>query len=1321
MRCTLNLLSLLSLLFLSFGVATAVAITGKVVGPDGKSINGAKLFLVQSDRIKTQELLTDAAGNFSAEVDLTHRLPNRPLAWIVAYASGCVPAETTLEENGNVITLDAGTTISGTVVDPDGKPLAGVPVRLLSLHDEKKFNYRDIYLPEEWRADFTATTAADGVWTLPGIPLTGKMHVALDGDRYQHEAQETVVIAGQMMNAICFTAHLGAVVTGRILTPQGTPAVGAEISISLTDQHNDTTPSYGWGKTTKDGSYHIAGLAPGAYTISVYNETPAWVAEPLSDILLVAGIVNTIPDLCARPGAVVTGRVLTPEGAPVTNAMVRVTATNPTNRTASYSWGRTAADGSYHIAGLARGTYTISAYSEQEAWIAAPLKDIALAEGRETVSPALHTQAGAGLDGTVVDAETGMPIKEQAFIQIFEGNSVDYKAQRTARRIEQNGHFLLRTQPGRVSLLITQPPYGYLALLNTEAVPVDLQEGKTVTVTLKVHKGLIINGTIIDGDGKPAVGMFSFIYVPGRENGDANRSSISLNLTTDQQGHFEVAGLPVGKGTFDRINDSLPDRWTLPAPTAIEVSTKAPITLRLKRLAQYTMTGTVTDNAGLPAAGVKLVYYAQNANQQFNITTDQQGHFEVAGVPEGSGTLQLAATEQSAYPGEWLQPQCWSFDLPAREPIAIIISHQKMHSVSGRVVDISHHPLAGVKVTLFLPKEEGIKRRPTTVTGADGRYTLKKIPGEALVFVYTLEKAGYRQYITGTLTNGDSDTIDDAVMAACTATVRGKVLGADGKPVQGATVVSVEGGLRLRAVTDAAGAFTLAKQPACALHLIAATPTGGGLATCNEHAIDVRITCTPGTHAKPVDVPLVMQLLDADSKRPRPSFNRSAVIRMIADVDVTQAVRLAMSGSEPLDDNLRTFLLVKQAEHDPATVNEILLQLNLLKNPENKFYATVEMGIAVAHSDPELAERLYLNVKPDYDQWEHNSDVVVLLSCLDNPERLSRIVTLSGLLPQTAGLDTMLAGLSQWAKNTETEYFAQLNPRYLEQYMQIITLAGLLQKNADADAMLARWRILTNNTENWNYSTIGSLLNTASRVSPEFVIKVYNSIDNKNKKDTVSWAVSSMVPHDPLGAQKLLKFIDSNNSYDLLPIINALGKKDPAAALALAKASPDDQRSVLLLEAAPYQPKAAADAIIADVFSKEEYRTIWNIAKVNAIDAVLAKSLYMQFKARLDTGDYPIVTRYGMDDSESHEGYAYLISSLDPVEARLILETEFATGLIKAQHGGRPGDLQTIPAAMCALDLKRAQEISEAVGGDNYFLIRYILMSREARVAGPFF
>ncbi len=168
-----------------------------------------------------------------------------------------------------------------------------------------------------------------------------------------------------------------------------------------------------------------------------------------------------------------------------------------------------------------------------------------------------------------------------------------------------------------------------------------------------------------------------------------------------------------------------------------------------------------------------------------------------------------------------------------------------------------------------------------------------------------------------------------------------------------------------------------------------------------------------------------------------------------------------------------------------------------------------------------------------------------------------------------------------------------------------------------------------------------------------------------------------------------------------------------------------------LLEAAAFQPKAAARAILQDVFSAEDNRTIMNIAKSDAIDADFAKELYTRYKTKLDAESYHFIHPYGNNGSTTMDRvqYAYLISSLDPVEARLIMETEFANALSKAQHGGQYFELRYFPLAMCALDQDRAQVMLEAMNGPGprfgSFLqqrfMQYILMPREKRVASLFF
>ncbi len=149
-----NTLIILTLLALSFSVVSAATVTGKVVGADGKPIAGANLNLLLYAEQKSLAAVSDAGGNFSSAIDLSGRQPEW-LGDIIAYAPGYALASAYLRENNNIVTLSVGTTINGTVVDVDGKPLAGIPVRLnyMQTNDGSRFN-----VPDEWRARFTVTT-----------------------------------------------------------------------------------------------------------------------------------------------------------------------------------------------------------------------------------------------------------------------------------------------------------------------------------------------------------------------------------------------------------------------------------------------------------------------------------------------------------------------------------------------------------------------------------------------------------------------------------------------------------------------------------------------------------------------------------------------------------------------------------------------------------------------------------------------------------------------------------------------------------------------------------------------------------------------------------------------------------------------------------------------------------------------------------------------------------------------------------------------------------------------------------------------------------
>ena len=477
---------LLSLLLLFLANLSAVTVTGKVIGADGKPCNGVDVLLYFMREKQALELKADGAGNYAAEVAY-----NMDMAYVVAYAPGLAMTAVRLKVSGNVLALDAGTTVSGTVVDAAGKPVAGIAVSLLDVRPAN--GYATVY--DNWRARFTVLTSADGAWTLPGIPRDGSADVGLTDTRYMRDRQQIILAGGQPMNPVSFTVRSGATVQGRIITPQGNPVADARVSVYLQDNTRE------------------------------------------------------------------------PDGE-----------------------GNTAVDGSYRVTGLATGNYSIHAASTQESWVAAPLENIALTEGQQATAPDIHTRLGALLNLTVVDADTGAPIPGTTGIELYH-DTIDYETRQDRLITNVDGHLQCRLLPAKLLLLAANPPHGYLKQKDKEARVLELQEGQTATVTLPLHKGFTLTGTLSDGAGNPAAWVEGGIDVPDGNTGRRGYMT-SVLFTTDDQGHFEAAGLPAGHASLRLWSPfRQPGAWRQDTPLGIEVPANAPIAVTLSRIPMRAISG----------------------------------------------------------------------------------------------------------------------------------------------------------------------------------------------------------------------------------------------------------------------------------------------------------------------------------------------------------------------------------------------------------------------------------------------------------------------------------------------------------------------------------------------------------------------------------------------------------------------------------------------------------------------------------------------------------------------------------------------------------
>jgi len=251
--------------------------TGTVVGPDGKPIANAEVVVIAggnpenwdvmilTDR-KAESIRTDALGRFTAFLPDGKKVFIAVLHPAFAYkvvqytdmVAGSRPDPVTVK-------LGPGGTVEGTVLDPHGNPLPGIPVALQPKGNSKQ-DLRSVmhhplmqkYLPKI-RSD------AKGRFTIPHLP-SGKWRLAVQPQQGGASFEEIVdVTQGRTVQAAIRTQPL-LTIEGIVVDHGGNALSGVQVWASMekgTGNANDESGS--------DGTFKLVGLAAGRYTVSLWH------------------------------------------------------------------------------------------------------------------------------------------------------------------------------------------------------------------------------------------------------------------------------------------------------------------------------------------------------------------------------------------------------------------------------------------------------------------------------------------------------------------------------------------------------------------------------------------------------------------------------------------------------------------------------------------------------------------------------------------------------------------------------------------------------------------------------------------------------------------------------------------------------------------------------------------------------------------------------------------------------------------------------------------------------------------------------------------
>ncbi len=771
--------------------ARTCELRGSIKRADGSTLAGGLVALVengyQAATLDPTFVETAANGSWkqtvsAGEYTVTISAPGQraQMATVTCVQAGVADVDIQL--------ANAGPTLRGTITDTGGGPVAGAVVWLLET--------------ERMSSIFVTRSGADGSYELgvnPGLYSALAYHP-------DYALEVRPVTLGPAGTREDVTMLPGGSIEGTVVDGTGAPVVGAKVStLAPSPQALDDAPlrwqlatTYGAMipvVTDGSGRFRLLGLPPGTVKLvarmgALASQTPTslelTLAEQQTGVTLSVHRARTIAGFVVGRGAEQRGLaavqlVAISEQAPV--AMPVLTTTD--------------GSGYFELQGLAPGPYRIAAVSR--GWVP-QFSDALSVEARDVSDHLIVLDRGATLRGHVEPAASAT-VK----LQPAEANASAWIiAALTRAEIDDRGNFTIAgVAPGAYVLAATTfEGRGERSITVARADQTD--------VSIQLDPRPSIAGRVIDESGAPLVGAL-ISATPRGHQAPSPFATMHTTVRSDEQGAFRIVG--VTPGVYDvRVFDARGQRpWTgkearAYKPRRIEAGAgTVNETLEVRRGGNR-IAGIVVGPDKLPVADAWIDVRSRDARTRPAffpappIVTDANGRFAIDGV--FGDRLLLDATG----PNGTLRASAI-----ANPPTPTKLVLQPLATLDGTVTK-DGQPLAAFEVRLENTVTEASKQS----RGTAGRFTLQAVAGEHELLITSA--LGYAKQ---TLNLSDRNTVDIALLPW--GKVRGRVVGADGKPWVNASVLGSDSVEPTFAKTDVQGAFTLdrmiAGKHALSIHL----------------------------------------------------------------------------------------------------------------------------------------------------------------------------------------------------------------------------------------------------------------------------------------------------------------------------------------------------------------------------------------------------------------------------------------------------------------------------------------------------------------------
>ena len=334
------------------------------------------------------------------------------------------------------LVVEAGTEVSGRVVDAAGRPVGGAVVRLHMIPGGEAFH---------------ATSAADGSFAFDWVP-EGTYRLLAEARGYARaDAPGEVQVAGTAVGGLeVRLSESGGAISGQVLGLDPADRRRVQVRALRLDD------SAGFSRVGPDGRYRIADLAPGDWQVVAATHDGR---QASGEVTLEPGQAEAFLDLELETRPVLTGRV-TFDGRPLAGAEVQLHGPGA-------PFARTAQDGSFRV-GVIPGRYTLILLDPRQGFGYSRAVEV----GPDGAEVTIDLES-ASLSGRVLDAG-GVPIAGAAVVVEGVNPALDLSYSGPGTRTDEAGLFALRLAPGHYRLTVTADGF---APATTE---VELPEGRTV-------------------------------------------------------------------------------------------------------------------------------------------------------------------------------------------------------------------------------------------------------------------------------------------------------------------------------------------------------------------------------------------------------------------------------------------------------------------------------------------------------------------------------------------------------------------------------------------------------------------------------------------------------------------------------------------------------------------------------------------------------------------------------------------------------------------------------------------------------------------------